>query len=146
MPFRAIGLKFDLTCLMAVPSGSGVASISTPFQRQRRGIETKLAYGHEPHKVDTVQLRRVARGYAWLDEIRSGRATFKEIVMRENLSRRLVAIHLDLAFLAPDLVRLIVDGQQRSSLSAQAFRSMQMPREWEKQRALVAPISSRRCK
>ena len=39
----------------------GVASVSAPFQRRRRGIETKLVYGYEPPKVDAVLLRRVAR-------------------------------------------------------------------------------------
>jgi len=115
----------------------GVASISAPFQRRRRGIETKLVYGYEPPKVDAVLLRRVARGFAWWDEIRSGRSTFKEIVKREKLSRRFVAIHLDLAFLAPDLVISIVEGQQPPSLSAQLLRSMQIPLEWNNQRELI---------
>jgi hypothetical protein len=118
----------------------GVAIISAPFQRRRRGIETKLVYGYEPPKVDTVLLRRVARGYAWWDEIRTGNATFKEIVRREKLSRRFVAIHLDLAFLAPDLVISIIEGQQPTSLSAQVLRSTQLPPEWGKQRILIGSI------
>lgn len=89
---------------------AGLSSISASFQRRRRGIETKLVYGCEAPKVDTVPLRRVARGYAWWDEIRSGKATFKEIVKREKLSRRFVATHLDLAFLAPSIVAAIVEG------------------------------------
>ena len=111
----------------------GVANISAPFQRRRRGIETKLVYGHKPPKVDAVLLRRVARGYAWWDEIKSGKATFKEIVKREKLSRRFIAIHLDLAFLAPHIVASIVEGRQIQSLSAQALRDTQFPVLWNKQ-------------
>lgn len=121
----------------------GVASISAPFQRRRRGIETKLVYGYEPPKIDAVLLRRVARGYAWWDEIRSGKATLKEIIKREKLSRRFVAIHIDLAFLAPDLVSSIVDGKQPPSLSAQVLRSTHVPPVWDKQRVLIGSISSR---
>lgn len=122
---------------------AGVANISAPFELRRRGVETKLVYGYEPPKVDSVLLRRVARGYAWWDEIRSGKATFKDIVKRESLSRRFVAIHLDLAFLAPDLMSSIVGGQQSVSLSAQDLRSTQVPPEWDKQRTLIGSTSPR---
>lgn len=120
-----------------------VAKIVAPFQRRRRGIETKLVYGYEPPKVDAVLLRRVARGYAWWDEIRSGNATFKEIVKREKLSRRFVAIHLDLAFLAPNLVTSILDGKQPICLSAQALRSTQVSLNWHEQGKLLGSASAR---
>lgn len=94
-------------------------------------------YGYEPPKVDAVLLRRVARGYAWWDEIRSGRLTFKEIVKREKLSRRFVAIHIDLAFLSPDLVTSIVEGTQPGHLSAQVLRSTKIPLDWADQRSLL---------
>ena len=111
----------------------GVASISAPFQRRRRGIETKLVYGYEPPKVDAVLLRRVARGYAWWDEIRSGKATFKEIVKRERLSRRFVAIHVDLAFLSPDVVTEVIEGRQSPYLTAQTLRATPLPALWAHQ-------------
>ena len=123
------------TSLKDVPAD--VATISAPFQQRRRGIETKLVYGHEPPKIDTVLLRRVARGYAWWEEIRTGRATFMEIVRREKLSRRFVAIHLDLAFLAPDIVVAIAAGQQPSDLSAQGLRDAPLPACWDAQRAVL---------
>jgi DNA invertase Pin-like site-specific DNA recombinase len=108
-----------------------VANISAPFQRRRRGKETKLVYGYEAPKVDAVLLRRVARGYAWWDEIRSGKATFKEIVKREKLSRRFVAIHLDLAFLAPNVIATIIEGRQPPSMTAQSLRVVTIPLVWE---------------
>lgn len=110
-----------------------VARILAPFQRRRRGIETKLVYGYEPLKVDAVLLRRVARGYAWWDEIRSGRVTFKDIVRREKLSRRFVAIHLDLAFLSPNIVASIIEGRQSPLLTAQALRSAKILAVWTDQ-------------
>jgi site-specific DNA recombinase len=124
----------------------GLASISAPFQRRRRGIETKLVYGYEAPKVDVVLLRRVARGYAWWDEIRSGKATLKEIVKREKLSQRFVAIHLDLAFLSPDLMTSVLDGTQPTHLSAQFLRSTQIPPDWRNQRSLLdsLPLKSAR--
>jgi hypothetical protein len=114
-----------------------MANISVSFQRRRRGIETKLVYGYQPPKVDAVLLRRVARGYAWWNEIKSGKATLKEIVKREKLSRRFVAIHLDLAFLAPDILRGIIDGQQAPLVRAQAFRTLKLPKVWQDQREVL---------
>ncbi len=121
----------------------GVASISAPFQLRRRGIETKLVYGYETPKFDAVLMRRVARGYAWWDEIKSGKVTFKEIVDREKLSRRFVAIHLDLAFISPDLVTSILEGIQPAQLSAQVLRSIQIPPEWSHQRSLFESLASK---
>jgi len=117
----------------------GVAHISAPFQKKKRGIETKLIYGYEPPKVDRVLLRRVARGYAWWDEIKRGKATFKEIVKREKLSRRFVAIHLDLAFLVPDLVASILEGRHSPHLSAQALRRTEISLLWIDQRSFASP-------
>lgn len=114
-----------------------VANISAPFQRRRRGIETKLVYGYQPPNVDAVLLRRVARGYAWWDEIRTGKSTFGEIVTREKLSRRFVAIHIDLAFLAPDIVAAVVVGRQPISLTAQALRDTRPSTIWIDQKKLA---------
>jgi len=98
--------------------------------------------GHyEQPIVDAVLLRRVARGYAWWDEIRSGKATLKEIVKREKLSRRFVAIHLDLAFLSPDLVTSVLEGTQPPHFSAQVLRSIQIPPNWRDQRSLLDSLS-----
>lgn len=115
----------------------GLANIAAQFQRRRRGIETKLVYGYEPPKVDAVLLRRVARGYAWWAEIRSGKATFKDIVKREKLSRRFVAIHLDSAFLAPDIIAAVIEGRQPLSLTAQALRDTRPSAIWSAQKKLA---------
>lgn len=119
---------------------TGLANISADFQRRRRSIETKLVYGYEAPKLDTVLLRRLARGYAWWDELKSGKATFKEIVKREKLSRRFVAIHLDLAFLSPDLMTSVLEGTQPTYLSAQILRSTQIPPDWGDQRSLLESL------
>lgn len=114
-----------------------VTNISAPFQRRRRGIETKLIYGYEAAKVDAVLLRRLARGYAWWEEIRRGRSTLKEIIKREKLSRRFVAIHLDLAFLAPNIILAILDGKQPSTLTAQILRDTSIAAFWNNQQSLL---------
>lgn len=118
-----------------------IVRISAPFQRRRRGVETKLVYGYKPQSVDSVLLRRVARGYAWWDEIKSGKATLHDIIRRENLSRRFVAIHLDLAFIAPNIVDAIIDGRHPSWFNAQAFRGMKLQIHWNDQRRQLAGLS-----
>jgi hypothetical protein len=119
---------------------ANLVRMSVPFRQRRRGVETKLVHGYEPPIVDAVLLRRVARGYAWWDEIKSGRATFKEIVKREKLSRRFVAIHLDLAFLAPRVVGAVIEGRQPPSLTSQALRSAKVAALWSEQNDIAAPV------
>jgi hypothetical protein len=91
----------------AIPSG--LLSISAPFQKRRRGVETRLVFGEDQPKADPVLLRYIARGFAWWDEIMAG-ASLVAIAKREKVTSRLVARHLDAAFLAPDIVKAIVEG------------------------------------
>jgi len=115
-----------------------VANISTPFQRRRRGIETKLVFEYQAPAVDPVLLRRVARGWAWWEEIRTGRSSRAGIARRENVSPRFISIHVETAFLTPDIIAAIIDGRHPTFLNAQALRAMELPNLWADQRTLLA--------
>lgn len=111
---------------------------SAPFQRRRRGVETKLIFGHQAPAVDPVLLKWVARGWVWWKEIRTGKASIHDIAERERVSARFISMHLELAFMAPDVIASVVDGRHPSFMNAQALRTMRLPSIWTEQRSLLA--------
>lgn len=113
-------------------------SLKAPFHRRRRGVETKLIFGHQAPAVDPVLLKWVARGWVWWNEIRLGKSTLQDIAEREKVTTRFIAMHLDLGFLAPDIISDVIDGRHARFMNAQAVRNMQFPPRWADQRSLIA--------
>jgi site-specific DNA recombinase len=74
----------------------------------------------------------VARGRRWLDEIISGSVTDAEqIALREKCSVRDVNMTISLAFLAPKLVRAVVEGRLPRGVNIERLRDA--PAEWSRQ-------------
>ena len=90
-------------------------------------------------KTDWTLLKAVARGHKWFNEFISGRASFaRDIAAREGVNERFVRRLLPLAFLSPTIVEAIAEGRQPISLTAEALsRGMDIPRDWDKQNALL---------
>lgn len=55
--------------------------------------------------------------------MRTGKATLDDIAEREKVSARFISMHLELAFLAPDVIDSVVDGRHQSFMNAQALRA-----------------------
>jgi hypothetical protein len=112
--------------------------MTAPFQRRRRGVETKLIFGYQAPAMDPVLLRRVAKGCVWWEEIRTGKSSRADIARRENVSPRFISMHVETAFLAPDIIAAIIEGRHPTFLSAQALRTIELPNLWADQRTLLA--------
>jgi len=113
-------------------------TIVTPVRVTKRGVEQRLVIGGgvmTPLKRDETLVKALARAYAWFEDIRTGRVgDLSEIATREKLPRSYVQAHLPLAFLAPNIVRAILDGKQPADLSAkQIMYRTDLSIEWAKQ-------------
>jgi hypothetical protein len=115
-------------------------AFSAPFHRRRRGVETKLIFGHQAPAVDPVLLKWVARGWVWWREIQTGKASVHEIAKREKVTARFISMHLELAFMAPDVIASVVDGRHPSFMNAQALRTLRLPPTWAEQRSALAEL------
>jgi hypothetical protein len=112
------------------------------LEMKRRGVELRLVIEAEnppPARPDPSLLKVIARGHRWFNELASGRAaSSREIAKREGLYDSYVKRLIPLAFLAPEIVRSICEGSQPSTLTAEALkRTVQLPREWTKQRQIL---------
>ena len=74
----------------------------------------------------------IARGRRWLDEILLGSVTdVQQISARQKCSTRHINMTISLAFLAPDLVRAVVEGRLPRGIGVERLRDA--PAEWSRQ-------------
>jgi site-specific DNA recombinase len=115
-------------------------SFSTGFQYRKRGVETKLFIGAAPPKDrDDTLIRNIAKAQQYYDAVKQGRS-FDEIAKAENLSTRRVMQIIDLAFLAPPIVKAIVTGDQPLALTTKWLSANPMPSDWQAQRRILATL------
>ena len=110
-----------------------------PFTLKRRGVEIRFAMDAPSAKQDEALIANVARGNAWLEQIKAGK-TIAEIADSEGTARRRVQQVLECAFLAPDITRDILAGKQPIGLTSTWILTHRLPISWDDQRALIATL------
>lgn len=109
-----------------------------PFQFRKRRVETKLVIGAETSQpLDATLIRNIAKAHQYYDAFKSGQ-TFEEIAESKNLSKRRIMQVIDLAFLAPEIVKQIAQGDEPAGLTAKWLGINPLPSDWQAQRRIVA--------
>jgi hypothetical protein len=109
------------------------------MQMRRRGVEMKFIIDGNSKmspKMEPALVRLVARAHRWFEDLVSGRASsMVEIGKRDKIGKRHVSEIIRLAFLAPDIVKQIVNGVQPSELTARILleKSTRLPLDWVSQ-------------
>ena len=106
---------------------------------QQRRVETKLVLGNPTKSVDRTLLRNIANALSWLDRIKAGK-TYEQIATEDAIPTDRVRKAIRYAFLAPDIVRAIVEGRQPVGLTSSYLLQHPLPDDWEKQRVLVKTL------
>lgn len=114
-------------------------SLVDAFTLRRRGVEARLVLATTAAALDRTLLKAVALGWAWFEEIKAG-ATMQTIADREGVTQRRIADLVDLAFLAPEIVRSIVEGRQPATLTADRLIKSRHRMLWSAQRAWMAAL------
>jgi hypothetical protein len=106
---------------------------------QQSGSQTRLVVAPDvaderPARRDEPLIKAVARGYAWYERLVSGevdslRAIADELCVNERYVSRIFRC----AFLAPDLVKAILEGRQPPELTVEKLR-LGAPLLWTEQR------------
>jgi len=110
-----------------------------PFQLRKRGVETKLILDDSPTGVDETLIRNIARAHSWFEQIMKGN-TFAEIARTHETSPRRVQQLIDLAFLAPDIVRNVLNGKQPLGFTSKWCLLHSLPSDWAEQRKILATL------
>jgi hypothetical protein len=95
-------------------------------------------------RPDPSLLKLLARGTTSFEEIATGKAqTFREIAGRENVSDAFVGQVVELAFLAPNLKTMIMEGRQPPELTADHLlkKLCPLPMSWDQHPALTGLVT-----
>ena len=140
-----IAISMDLSGFLG--GEPAVARKEVPAQLRRRGVETKLvlagpAISATPCHPDPSLVRALVRARAWFDDLASGRVgSLSEIAEAEGVSEGYVGHLLPLAFLAPDIVALIMAGTHPVDLTAERLtKQNELLVEWTEQRRQLCVI------
>lgn len=129
--------------LLAVEPGTidvDVLQFGTPFQFRMRGVESKLIIGDgQARQPDATLIRSIAKAHQYYHAIKHG-ASFGDIAASEKLSKRRILQIIELAFLAPDIVRSVVQGDQPIGLTAKWLGQYPLPSDWEAQRRIISAL------
>ena len=114
--------------------------ISSVLQIRKRGVETKLVFAELPIGQDDALILNIAKAHSWFKQLKTGR-TFAQIAEAEKTSKRRVQQMIDLAFLAPDIVRDVLDGNQPIGFTSDWCLRHALPSDWDEQRQLLPNLN-----
>ena len=127
----------------AANRASMAVSRFVPMQIKRRGVELRLVMNGDRDKArraDPALLKAIARAHRWFDDLVAGRvASMAEIGKREGLPKNYVSWLIRLAFLAPEIVEAIIQGNHPPELTAQTLitRRIDLPLSWQAQKSAL---------
>jgi DNA invertase Pin-like site-specific DNA recombinase len=124
---------------MAASAGVDITSVNPaslhieqPFQRRRRGVETRIVTGMSAPHPDPVLQQNLARAHQWAAQIRAGKS-ITDIARREGHAESYVRTRLTLAFLAPAIQRAILGGTIGPEWTTDRVLQAHLPLDWAEQ-------------
>ena len=114
-------------------------NITSEFRHRKRGVETKLIIADEAGTRDETLFRNIALAHRYFEMIRKGK-TFDEIAKAEGASKRRIQHLVELAFLAPDVIRDAIEGRQPTGLTSEWLVRHSFPPIWQEQREMFRAL------
>ena len=111
-----------------------------PLILRKRGVETKLVLGDViADEPDHTLIKLIADAQNWMQRLRDGEvASIRALARDLDLDHRHVTRALPLAFLAPDIIRSILDGRQPAELTVTSLKRLDpLPMRWDDQRTAL---------
>ena len=127
--------------LLVKPERIDGAALTTtsPFQIRKRGVETKLVLGADTSDRDETLIQNLAKAHHWFEQIKAGQ-TLTEIAKANGTTSRRIQQIIELALLAPDITKMILDGKQPLGFTSEWCKQHQVPGNWQDQRAIIATL------
>jgi len=118
-----------------------------PFTRRKRGVEAKLIIGTHGDQgrassqatmtsKDKILIKNIRAANRWYQATQKGQS-FAEIADKDGTSTNTIQRVISLAFLAPDIVRDILHGQQPLALTSDWLLRQTLPSDFKDQRDLI---------
>lgn len=106
-----------------------------------RNATTIIGAERGASRPDRTLVRAISLARRWADQLESGSiASVVDLAAAQKRCIHYTNRLLPLAYLAPDLVELILSGRQPRALTLSALTAQPLPLDWDAQRALVRRI------
>ena len=139
-PSCSTAIRSLLASLWDLTAFARVHSASTHRSACVDAASRPSSFWATPRNPSTAHsLRNIANALSWLDRIKAGK-TYEEIATENAIPTDRVRKAIRYAFLAPDIVRAIVEGRQPVGLTSSYLLQHPLPDDWEKQRVLVKTL------
>jgi site-specific DNA recombinase len=114
-------------------------NIEADFRHRKRGVETKLILADAIGTRDETLFRNIALSHRYFNLNQSGK-TYAEIAEAEGTSKRRIQQLVELAFLAPDIIRGVWEGAQPVGLTSHWLKTHSFSPIWNEQRELFKTL------
>jgi len=136
------GLSQRLGRSRQVKTSAGRLKIDIPVRLKRRGVEKKIVItdnNQRSARPDAKLIKAVAQGRVWFDQLKNGEVRLaRDLAAKHGTDCGNVTRTLQLAFLAPDIVKAILDGRQPAELTAFHLKRIKnLPLSWAEQREML---------
>lgn len=119
----------------------GQIDLTVPVALKRRGVEAKLIVSAQGEVAapDESLIALLSQAHRWRDQLAAGEvSSARQIARDDGISPSEVSRIIRLAFLAPDIVKAVLDGRQPIELTPRRLlRIGELPLEWLSQRRLL---------
>ena len=119
----------------------GLIDLTVPAALKRRGVEAKLIVSarSEVAAPDESLIALLSKAHRWRGQLAAGEvSSARQIARDDGISPSEVSRTIRLAFLAPDIVKAVLDGRQPIELTPRRLmRIGELPLEWHRQRHLL---------
>ena len=130
------------------PAGDGrTVTVRVPISIRRRGGRklvlapdgTNVTTGPVRRHIDNAMVKAIARAFRWREMLENGtHATIGEIAAAEKINETYVGRVLRLTLLSPDIVEVILGGQQPAGLQLDRLLR-RFPVGWREQSEALRP-------
>jgi hypothetical protein len=88
---------------------------------------------------DATLIEALAKGWRWREQLLSGRYA-TSTALADEVGQTQTSLHrfIRLTYLAPDLIREILDGRQKPGLTLDQLCRPDLPLDWDAQRRLLS--------
>ena len=120
--------------------GPHCVELTIAGQFLRCGKEVRLVIGNDDQaKIDKRLLREIVQARQWFADLSLGRInSIADLARKSGCNAAYVSRRISLAFLAPDVTRLIVSGMHPLSLTPERIKqACPLPVSWDDQRVLL---------
>jgi site-specific DNA recombinase len=134
--------SFTLPPRTDLPAAGNLVCLDFAARLRRVGAEVRFIVAPNsaeamPSRQCQALVKAIARAYDWREQLINGLASGpRSIAKQTGLDESYVRRILGLAFLAPDIVEVILKGRQPENLTLEKLRS-RLPMGWAEQRQIL---------